>query len=128
MRARRCASCNSVRNSQPTMSYPSTFTPIDSNFGYWRQMCTETDRPVGGEFIVYPGVHKQEACIRLCRDIKPLPPVVRPAPQAQRERAAAAGAAHNCRRRDGAAAALAAAALVAAALAHRLHAAAPRGG
>ena len=32
-------------------------------------MCTETDRPVGGEFIVYPGVHKQEACIRLCRDM-----------------------------------------------------------
>ena len=56
------------------MSYPSTFTPIDSNFGYWRQMCTETDRPVGGEFIVYPGVHKQEACIRLCRDIKPCHP------------------------------------------------------
>ena len=56
------------------MSYPSTFTPIDSNFGYWRQMCTETDRPVGGEFIVYPGVHKQEACIRLCRDMKPCHP------------------------------------------------------
>ena len=85
-------------NSQPTMSYLLHLHADRLELGYWRQMCTETDRPVGGEFIVYPGAHKQEGGIPLCRDMKPCHPSTAPAPQAQRERAAAAvaaGAAHR---------------------------------
>ena len=33
---------------------------------YWSEACTDTDRPIGGEFIVHPGKVKQDDCLRIC--------------------------------------------------------------